>query len=527
MDLFRVNAKEIDVTSEMDELYAIYTRDPVIQMCKTLIHNRLFSEGINISFNGYASHDKGLISGKSPLEVVETNDDNALQKNYSARSKLLNKNNHKTKNASVVEATPTFRKIVDKYYSKFASAILDNFFLFGFCAWKKITVKERDELRGNKLRKFEVPFCLKYGTYRAMVTQDSESMQPVVKIMTQKSGMWEHDPSIKILTVNSDFIDLKNGNLITKVSSLIQDNVFINKLLEYSLVAEHVRSHPTVYTQAQKDKNSSMSDIVANESYTDPDMLRDREISNHKRTKMQMNSLFRQKEFSDMLNHNYYGGIGVGGLSNNTSSNKHSQMYYNKSQQWKDALFHLPEGIQLASSPQLPQSRSDLLPFIENRTKRVCAVFGIPRNLIIPDGGGSNGSKMGGGSNIRDSQMLRDNITAYQGMVENALIDVYIEMYGDQDDVIIDIPISQLIDNDIIIQLYEEGCISEKTKAKYMLRSAGIPLNELKTNKPGVRIQELQQQSNMSTTQQKRQRSDDCDNDNDDDDTTKKAKYKT
>jgi hypothetical protein len=156
-------------------------------------------------------------------------------------------------------------------------------------------------------------------------------------------------------------------------------------------------------------------------------------------------------------------------------SSRTGRMLPNHEKVWRNNIFSVPDNCVLANNVPLPQTRGDLLAMETAKQERICSVIGVPRSILMNDLAHSSD-----GLSDLASATFRRTIDSYRTAVLNCLNEVFKEIYKDDDqEDILNIPGMPLLTVESVVAVYERGCISADTMAKYMMNALNASPNDI------------------------------------------------
>ena len=153
----------------------------------------------------------------------------------------------------------------------------------------------------------------------------------------------------------------------------------------------------------------------------------------------------------------------------------------------------------------LPQTRGDLLQMETAKQERICSVIGVPRSILMNDLAHSS-------SGLSDlaSATFRRTIDGYRTAVLNCLNDIFVEIYGNDDNNnALNIPGLPLLTIEGVVAVYERGVINAETMAIFMCNAMNCSPNEIDHKRVKVmddhflammKMEEMQTEANVAST---------------------------
>ena len=234
---------------QMLEIHSLYHLEPVLRIARSLIHNTLFSAGMELSSNGS-------------------------------------------------DASNEFIHILDRYWIPFASDVLDHLFMFGICPYVLTTRKITKKINNGRV---QVPLVPKFGMYKVEMKIDDEFRSTFHAHNLHKfpMGAETENKKIKFLTWSNYEPDYK-GNLQAPLMSILYSFRMSRQMFDYALKVEHERANPTLITQTVQDKHKE--DSMAVEMFADGDAFMEKSEASYLKNKRNLEDLHRQQQLASSLN---------------------------------------------------------------------------------------------------------------------------------------------------------------------------------------------------------------------------------
>ena len=421
MDRTRVSLSN----DEAKQIYELYKRDPIVFMCRQLLVSAMLSNGLEVTKSGGG------------------------------------------------EMTHDFKRILDRFWVPFARDLVDHFFMFGFAPWLKVTKPVPKSLsRGSgykrKARMIEVPIIPPFGSYTVDSYMDKNYVQGLRFVPTRglSCGHQERtDDRVTILVASDGMPGVRDGHHRSLVATLLPKYRIMQKLFRSTITADHIRSNPPLVTQDAVDK-SGFGDTMHEEPFGDPaETLNEAEEKRYRKSKADMKAFQDQQRIATRLNR------GVTPAMSDPFSPDSGEMTLK--QAYENNLFHLPDGVQVATQPTMPSLRNDLMDIERERSNVVCGCFGVPMSIVLSGRTGHNV-----GANEVEFRQLMRTIDSVSSNLLRALNEVYEELYPNED-AEFSLPMMPLTSIENILMIRREGLISHRTEGEYLLRAAGLPVSDL------------------------------------------------
>jgi hypothetical protein len=371
--------------------------------------------------------------------------------------------------------TPDFAYVLEHYWVPFLIAVYDGFQKWGLVVWSVETVRIRLPSTPRAKRRVRVPWCLQHGTYRIEVRQSGRHSFPTYHVYRMpRSRLFvadgRPDGTLRVMVCAGHHPSLE-GLIRSPLLPLMPGYQWTTQMREYALHVEHARAHPPLITE-QRTEAVHQNDVVAVEMFADVnEQQEDKDDITYHKGRVAMEAFTRQVNLANQLNGKR--------LSDRTlevdpfTGRVHRKPEFR--QQWQEAVFPLPDGQQLAR-PTPSVARPDLLEFERNRADLVCSAMGVPRSLLMNEGGGgAKGTAVG--SNLAYQSFMR-SMEAISRELAGHLRWVYRAVYKG-DDVRVTFPYLPVVAVEDLVQLGELGLISRDTFGRRMLAAVGLPETDL------------------------------------------------
>jgi hypothetical protein len=371
--------------------------------------------------------------------------------------------------------TADFAYVLEHYWIPFLIAVYDGFQKWGLIVWSVETVRVRLPSSPRAKRRVRVPWCLQHGTYRIEVRQGGRHSFPSYHVYRMPRSQLlvadgRPDGTLHVLLCAGHQPTL-TGLLRSPLLPLMPGYQWMESMRAYALSVEHARAHPPLITE-QRHETVHQNDVVAVEMFADVDEhAEDKEETTYRKGRVAVEAFQRQVNLANCLNGKR--------LSDHTlevdpfTGRVHRKPEFR--QRWQEAVFPLPDGQQLAR-PTPSVSRADLLELERHRADLVCAAMGVPRSLLMNEGGGgASGTAVG--SNLAYQSFMR-SMEAVSRELAGHLRWVYRAVYQGED-VRVTFPYLPVVAVEDLVQLGELGLISRETFGRRMLAAVGLPETDM------------------------------------------------
>jgi len=366
-------------------------------------------------------------------------------------------------------ASEAFQAVLQRHWIPFVRDLIDAYFMFGFCP-VRVVKTAKPARRGEKA--CLIPIVPPFGVYDAEVRVDPSDYHQTLHFLPKRGATVEggEDANVHMLVSDDGMPNVVCTTHRSRVSTLVAQFRWMERMKTYALQAEHIRSHPPLITQDSPDKRP-INETVASEAFADPvELFAEHEERRYRKNASNMNALRQQRSMVADLNRTRRAEdqVHVVGFGEGAGSVTLAQTY-------EDNTYHVPDGTQVAAQAPMPQARADLTDLERMRVDVVCATFGVPKSLIMTESGRPNAS----GANEMDYRMLRRTMESLAACISRALTATYALVYGGDDLAELTLPFIPLTTSESVQLVYDAGVISKETQGKYLMLTCGLPLLDL------------------------------------------------
>jgi len=376
--------------------------------------------------------------------------------------------------------SPSFRKIIDKYWIAYGKNAYDK-----ICVMGVIPVKYA-KIPGTNIR---VPAVVggRLGIDYNIIVKSNMNGLPeyiYVKLRSSKTGFPIPPQRSKGVTVLSGFgyDPLPDGRLVSIVASIVNQDYMVNRMMMYMLLAEYNRSDPIVLTEVGQESVASIRPDQQWDFYIDRDRSAEESEGRFELNKQEIAQIVENQRLVEQ--HMPLSG------SDPTAAIDVMKKHI------KDNIFHLPAGHRLARQ-NMPDSRHDWTDLNKHAESIICAAYEVPRALLIADTGMSETSVK-----LTEKTMI-NNVNTWKNMLSSIYTDAYRDLYGDDDNeyasslytdddtrkmtdnelfnvateprVTVVLPIIPLDSHEMLLQKYALGIIDWRTYVESSKRISGDP----------------------------------------------------
>ena len=353
-----------------------------------------------------------------------------------------------------LEVDPKLQAEIEDTWIPFTKDLLDSVLCFGLAV---VSIK-------NKL-----PEVMNIGSYHLEVTVNPSNYSYRVMNVSSED---EEIPD----TVVFDAIGFKltpTGDFTSIVHKVIPRLLFLKRLRETAVAMEIRRAENTVFTEIQESNNSEKREGVDYDFYADSNTSKITEEMKFQRNSLNVSILNQQMDLYDKF-------LG--------------KAHAKKAEKQLEHVVPLPNGQHLVSGPQ-NTGRGDYGGIHKTIIEDVCSTMGVPRSIIMAEGGGGLGSKSDteGQHEVFQATVLfwkkkLGNVLSYlYNMIHATEIKKGIDFSKEKDvhaakfnhSIQVFFPVTPFVSNETLRTLYEQGVISYKTYAKYAIANVSLPKEDL------------------------------------------------
>ncbi len=346
------------------------------------------------------------------------------------------------------------RSEVEDIWIPFTKDLLDQVLCFGFAV---VSVKNN------------LPQIMNIGQYHLEVTVEQSSYS--YRVMNV-SSVDEEIPN----TIVFDQFGFKltpTGQFTSLVHKVIPRLLFLKRLRETAVAMEVRRAENTVFTEIQESSNAEKKEGVDYDFYADSNTSQITEDMRFQRNSTNVSILNQQMDLYDKF-----------------LGKKHAK----KAEKTLENVVPLPNGQHLVSGPQ-NTGRGDYGGIHKTLIEDVCSTLGVPRSMIMAEGGGGLGSKS---DTEGQHEVFQATVLFWKkklGMVLSHLYNIIhkqeikkgIDFSKEKDvheaklnhSVQVFFPVTPFVSNETLRTLYEQGVIDFKTYAKYAIANVSLPVEDL------------------------------------------------
>lgn len=348
------------------------------------------------------------------------------------------------------------RAEVEETWIPFAKRVIDSILCFGF-----VVVGTADG----------VPSVLNLGMYQLDVQVDAASY--TYRVLSV-SSVEEELPGAFVFD-NFGFRMTTDGAFTSIVHKVLPRLLFLKRLRETAISMEQRRAENTVYSEVKESASAEKREGVDYDWYADSNAAEVTENMKFQRNAMNVSILNQQMDLYDKF-------LGKG--------------HAKKAEKKLENVVPLPNGHHMQAPPQ-NTGRGDLSGIHKTIIEDVCSTVGVPRSIIMAEGGGGLGSKS---DTEGQHEVFQHTIMWWKKKLGSLLSQVYnmihakeikkeIDFSKTQDvyeakakhSVQVYFPVTPFVTNETLRTLYEQGVITFEKYARYALANVSLPDEDLNT----------------------------------------------
>ena len=353
-----------------------------------------------------------------------------------------------------MDVTPKLQSEIEDVWIPFTKDLLDSVLCYGFAV---VSVQ-------NKL-----PQIMNLGSYHLEVNVDPSSFR--YRVMSV-SSVDEEIPGTLVFDAFG-FKLTPSGNFTSVVHKVIPRLLFLKRLRETAVAMETRRAELTMFTEIQENNSSEKREGVDYDFYADSNTSKISEEMKFQRNSLNVSILNQQMDLYDKF-----------------LGKEHAK----KAEKQLEHIVPLPNGQHLVSGPQ-NTGRGDYGGIHKTIIEDVCSTMGVPRSMIMAEGGGGLGSKS---DTEGQHEVFQATVLFWKKKLGNVLSHLYNTIHANEIKKGIDFskekdvhaaklnhsvqvffPVTPFVSNETLRTLYEQGVISYETYAKYALANVSLPKEDL------------------------------------------------
>ena len=343
---------------------------------------------------------------------------------------------------------------VEDIWIPFTKDVLDQVLCFGFAV---VSVDNN------------VPEIMNIGQYHLEITVNRSSY--TYRVMSV-SSVEEEIPNTMVFD-QFGFKVTPNGAFTSLVHKVIPRLLFLKRLRETAVAMEVRRAENTVFTEIQESSNSQKKEGIDYDFYADTNTSQITEDMRFQRNSTNVSILNQQMDLYDKY-----------------LNKKHAKT----AEKTLENVVPLPNGQHLVSGPQ-NTGRGDYGGIHKTLIEDVCSTMGVPRSMIMAEGGGGLGSKS---DTEGQHEVFQATVLFWKKKLGNVLSHLYnvihakeikngIDFSKEKDvheaklkySVQVFFPVTPFVSNETLRTLYEQGVIDFQTYAKYAIANVSLPIEDL------------------------------------------------
>lgn len=353
-----------------------------------------------------------------------------------------------------MEPNAKLRSEIEDIWIPFTQDLLDQALCFGFVV---VSVAN------------DIPEVMNVGQYHLEVTVNRSSYS--YRVMSV-SAVDEELPDTMVFDAFG-FKLTPYGQFTSLVHKVIPRLLFLKRLRETAVAMEMRRAENTVFTEIQESNNQEKREGVDYDFYADSNTSKITEDMKFQRNSLNVSILNQQMDLYDKF-------LG--------------KSHAKKAEKELSNVIPLPNGQHMVAPPG-QTGRGDYGGIHKTIIEDVCSTLGVPRSLIMSEGGGGLGSKS---DTEGQHEVFQAGVLFWKKKLGNVLSTVYniihakeikkgIDFSKEKDvhqaklkhSVQVFFPVTPFVPNETLRTLYEQGVIDYKTYAKYAISNVSLPLEDL------------------------------------------------
>ena len=272
---------------------------------------------------------------------------------------------------------------------------------------------------------------------------------------------------------NFGFRMTPTGQFTSLVHKVVPRLLFLKRLRETAVAMEVRRAENTMFTEIQESNNQEKREGVDYDFYADTNTSSIGDDMKYQRNSINVSILNKQMDLYDKF-------LG--------------KAHAKKAEKSLENVVPLPNGQHLVNGPQ-NTGRGDYGGIHKTIIEDVCSTLGVPRSMIMAEGGGGLGSKS---DTEGQHEVFQATVAFWKkklGIVLSHLYNVInakeikkgIDFTKEKDvhqaklnhSIQVFFPVTPFVSNEILRTLYEQGVIEYRVYARYALANVSLPIEDL------------------------------------------------
>ena len=406
-----------------------------------------------------------------------------------------------------IKASSEFRDLLNYSWNPFGKACYDEICLAGI-----IPVKF-SKIKGGK-DKVPVVVAGNMGRdYRILVRTNLNTGQKEFtywRLVDKKTGMPitpTYDPKVIILS-GFGFDPMPNGKLTSPVASIVRQDYFQDRMIQYTLAAEHNRSNPAIFTEIAVESTGAIRPEMLYDYYADGDRNANEAARKYQLNAQEIAAVIESKR---ILQEQQY--------QDQETTSMGEPLIDTFNQQGINNIRPLPVGHKLAKQT-VPTARTDWTEMNRHVEGLICLAYKVPRAMLMADVAMSEtGVRITEGTmynNINNWKTILSQIytNVYRCLYHEEDMSFLIDMHNEQSDeqmteddlfvkvmeprVTVKIPIIPRDTPEGLLQKYSTGVLSWEKYVRYSKLIAGYPVDEDEEDEMAAKTDGMGSRFNMN-----------------------------
>jgi len=348
------------------------------------------------------------------------------------QSQLLSGGIRLVRAGAVVETTAEFQSHLEKFWTPFATDVIDSFLKWGLCA--AVFDVAPNEEHADAMNELKRELGIKTGKRKAGGMDAPRVLVPHVPHLgtydvawrnsdtygyTRNYVVYNNSPGHATRVDPAALVFVRQhpdatGNLNSPLATVFEQGSFVHGLVEMAFTAEISRSAPSIVTQVRKAEKQT--DLSAGALFFDSESRQVHDSNDKDESQRQARDLDAQAQLCRVIND-----LQTRSASGGSSSSKPAFAQ----PEVQPRLFVLPKDQELAPHVQTPQPRGDLEALVRLGIDQFSAALGVPSSLLF-EGKFSNNSST-------QLQLLNSTVSQLAKSVNSVLSRVYCAIYDDDE----------------------------------------------------------------------------------------------
>lgn len=326
-------------------------------------------------------------------------------------------------------AKPHLQAFIRSHLLPFLRTVLANILLVGWSPYKLVKFKFEDS-KDHVLIPSNVPIHL----LNPVMTVNSKTFEHKFRFMEEDGKKERKDVHVLFY---SDMHDLVDCGLINSVTySTLHDHRFVQRIRQFTLQSEFIRSNPTIYLQREKPLPDPKGQSGTFSRTDGPALGLDRNFARARAPALNsLNPSIRQQVTAESASESMADNLAFHEqqmmLLRARQQREYRNMGSENAPQHQNNTYVCAPGTVLAATPHLPQSRTDQVAMEQDLTSKIFRAFGIPESLsgnqklTVRDKTKGQAPK----TTIMEIITFQSRLEHMQSFFKTAFIDIYKRMF--------------------------------------------------------------------------------------------------